>query len=309
MLDASTVSALKPSEALSLLHSLAFLRLDAHCGEDLWERLERCALEPGLKVLGPGPVSELCHILFLSGRSSSRLADISSMLEAISTSVLQLEDSFWQAGDGLSIHWRLLMLRSCLRYLHRDAYHALSTDATRALRRVYRMEMPLKEPKPSVSFVRKLSHILTKIKVGHMCDVEKGPLLFDVIERDRKLVYECNHFDRFYVGTTSKIASSCLQERIVKAMGYRVVQIPHWQWNKVKHKKQRIEYIRMSRYYAIKDRREFSPRDEQPSDIAANQFDYFGEYFFRKEAPQSAWSWYQPRYDATKRLRERPSLQ
>ena len=31
-----------------------------------------------------------------------------------------------------------------------------------------------------------------------------------------------NHFDRFYAYSTEKIASMCLQERIVKAMGYRV---------------------------------------------------------------------------------------
>ena len=31
-----------------------------------------------------------------------------------------------------------------------------------------------------------------------------------------------NHFDRFYASSTEKIASMCLQERIVKAMGYRV---------------------------------------------------------------------------------------
>lgn len=55
----------------------------------------------------------------------------------------------------------------------------------------------------------------------------------------------------------------CLQERIVKAMGYRVVQVPHWHWNKIRHRKQRIEYIRMSRYYALKDRREMVPRDEE----------------------------------------------
>ena len=26
----------------------------------------------------------------------------------------------------------------------------------------------------------------------------------------------------------------------------QVVQVPHWHWNKIRHRKQRIEYIRMS---------------------------------------------------------------
>ena len=30
-----------------------------------------------------------------------------------------------------------------------------------------------------------------------------------------------------------------------------VVQVPHWHWNKIRHKKQRTEYIRMSRYLAL----------------------------------------------------------
>merc|ERR1712232_188446 len=157
-----------------------------------------------------------------------------------------------------------------------------------------------------VNFIRKLSAVLTKMKVGHLCNVDRGPFILDIVERDRKLVYECNHFDRFYVGTTEKIASMCLQERIVKAMGYRVVQIPHWQWNKIKHRRQRAEYMRMSRYYAIKDRRDFAPRDEELTDVAVNELDHLGEYFFQKERPTSAWSWFQPRYDASLRL---PSTQ
>ena len=99
-----------------------------------------------------------------------------------------------------------------------------------------------------------------------------------------------------------KIATMCLQERLVKAMGYRIVQVPHWQWNKLKWKRQRVEYVRMSRYYAIKDRRELAPRDEEPHDVANNTLDHLGEYFFQKDAPASSWSWFQPRYDASRRL-------
>eukprot|EP00438_Fugacium_kawagutii_P016252 Skav226615 [mRNA] locus=scaffold2041:222073:223294:- [translate_table: standard] len=105
----------------------------------------------------------------------------------------------------------------------------------------------------------------------------------------------------------------CLQERIVKAMGYRVVQVPHWHWNKIRHRKQRIEYIRMSRYYALKDRREMVPRDEElqelqgaagreefwaleVQDVAVNELDFLGEYFFRKDMPQTHFAWFQPRF-------------
>lgn len=165
------------------------------------------------------------------------------------------------------------------------------------------MEAPMNVKQP-VLFVRKLSHCLTKLKIGHIVMAERGPFTFDLVERDRKVVYECNHFDRFYANSTEKIASASLQERIVKAMGYRVVQVPHWQWNRIKHRRQRMEYIRMSRYYALKDRREWAPRDEELQDVAVNELDYLGEYFFRKEMPNTHWAWFQPRYDASKRIPE-----
>ncbi|CAE8581904.1 unnamed protein product, partial [Polarella glacialis] len=153
-----------------------------------------------------------------------------------------------------------------------------------------------------VSFTRKLANVLTKLKIGHMVNVVRGPFTLDLIERDRKIVYECNHFDRFYTNSIEKIAPMCLQERIVKAMGYKIVQVPHWQWNRIKHRRQRMEYIRMSRYYAVKDRRELAPRDEKPKDVALSDFDFLGEYFFRKDMPLASWSWFQPRYDASKRI-------
>jgi len=303
MMAVSDVPSATPSEALSLLHSIAFLRLDREFPDDLWKLLEQKALEPGLESLGPGPLSQLCQCLFLAGRSEAQIQDIVGMVDAIAGAVLETEDSSWSDGEGPALHRRLLLLRSALRYLHREAYQELSPNSKLALRKVHRLDPPMRDARPTVHFVRKLSHILTKIKVGHFVNAERGPFTLDAVERDRKLIYECNHFDRFYSGSTEKIASSCLQERIVKAMGYRVVQIPHWQWNKVRRNKQRIEYIRMSRYYAIKDRREYTPRDEAPADTASNVFDYLGEYFFRKERPAASWSWFQPRYDASKRVR------
>jgi len=288
---------------LSLLHSIAFLRLDQELGAETWQLLEHKALQPGIEAMGAAQLSQICHCILLSGRSGERLEDISKMLVAAAKEIEKFDNGFWASSDGRSLHQRLLLIRSALRYLHRNAYEELPEAVKGALKKVHRMEPPLREPRPTINFVRKLSNILTKLRVAHMCNAERGPFVLDVVERDRKLVYECNHFDKFYTGTTEKIASACLQERIVKAMGYRVVQIPHWQWNRVMHKKHRTEYVRMSRYYAIKDRREFGARNEEPSDVASNIFDHLGEYFFRKERPSAPWSWFQPRYDASKRVR------
>jgi len=293
--------ALTPDEALSLLHSLAFLRLGSEFGGQ-WAALEAQAVSPGLDKLGLGPLSELCYVLVLARQADARQEEMCRMLEVLAGQVLSANDTLWTSGEGPALHGRLLLLRSVARYLFRDAYRTLSADVVQAFRRIHRMEPRRKVLKPTVNFTRKLSDLLRKMKIAHLVNAESGPFVLDVVERDRKIVYECNHFDRYYAGATEKIATMCLQERVVKAMGYKIVQIPHWQWNKIKHRKQRSEYLRMSRYYAIKDSRELLPRDEVPQDVALNEFDYLGEYFFKKERPSSSWSWFQPRYDATKRL-------
>jgi len=205
--------------------------------------------------------------------------DSDQLLEILST--LNIDENTLMSK---ATHRRLLLLRSGLRYLHKDAYHALPADQRNVLRAVHHREM---EPPilKCTRFVDELSYALTKLKIAHRPRVLRGPFVFDILERDRKLVYETNHKDRFYVLSFVKTAIRQLQERIVKAMGYRVTQIPHWHWGKIRHRKQRIEYIRMSRYYAIKDRREYSLRDAE----------FLGEYFFRKERPVQAFAWAQHR--------------
>lgn len=303
-LDAHGAEATSPQEALSLLHSTAFLRLGAELGPNSWDALEARAAVGASE--GLGPLSELCVVTVLAQRTSAEhVEDLCRRLETMAAPILEANDEFWGSRQGLAVYKRVLLLRHVLRYLHKDAYQSISPDLSKAFRRIHRMEKPggsAATLRPAVNFTRKLSDVLRKMKIGHIVSAENGPFVFDLTERDRKIVYECNHFDRFYVGTTEKIASMCLQERVVKAMGYRVIQVPHWQWNKVKHKRQRAEYLRMSRYYALKDSRELRPRDEVPEDTALGEFDFLGEYFFRKEMPSTHWSWFQPRYDAANRL-------
>jgi len=296
------VTEASPDDALSLLRSHALLRADSGLG-DLWSALEQQAAPGGFATLGHiGRASGLCHALLLSRRADSRLEDLCELLEALAGPLLGAEPAYWTSGEGRALHNRCVLLRSAMRYLYRDTYSTMSLAVKAAFRRIHRMELPERERRPMVHFVKKLSRSLEKLRIGHHCMVERGPFVLDIVERDRKVVWECNHFDKFYAGTNEKIAAASLQERIVKMMGYRVVQIPHWQWNKVRHKRQRLEYVRMSRYYAIKDRREFSPSDEPSEDVVSSAFDNLGEYFFRKDRPSAPFSWFQPRYDASNRL-------
>ena len=291
------VEALSPEQALSLLHSHASLRLAPPHGEldeEMWQALEKHVMSKG----SPEAALKLCHVMFLAKRDAEGLPQVIELLKGAAPKL--------QPRPGLTR--RILLLRSALRYLHRETYVELPKDVQQLFRKAHRMERPVEEPKHMVLFVQKLSHALTKLKIGHIAMAERGPFTFDIVERDRKIIYECNHFDRYYAYSTEKIAQMCLQERIVKSMGYHVVQVPHWHWNRIKHRRQRIEYIRMSRYYALKDRRELSPRDDQAQDVAVNELDFLGEYFFRKDQPQTHWAWFQPRYDASKRLPQTGTL-
>mmetsp|Transcript_19126 Transcript_19126/g.41215 ORF Transcript_19126/g.41215 Transcript_19126/m.41215 type:complete len:542 (-) Transcript_19126:165-1790(-) len=291
-----------PQEALSLMHSFAFLRLSSSLGET-WKELEKKVMDQGLGKLSLPELSELCYIFVLSRESDSRQDELCEMLKVLAGHVLNASPEYWKSPEGATVHKRVMLLRSVMRYMYKDAYKTQVPDSVvHAFRKLHRMERPNTTIKPAVNFTRKLSTILRKMRIGHIVNAEAGPFTFDIVERDRKLVYECLHFDRYYAGTIEKIETMCLQERVVKAMGYRIVSIPHWQWNKIKHRRQRAEYLRMSRYYAIKDNRELMPRDDVPFDTALNPFDFMGEFFFKKERPSSAWSWFQPRYDYRRRL-------
>ena len=53
------------------------------------------------------------------------------------------------------------------------------------------MDPPTETAPKELLFVRKLSFTLTKLKIGHLTMATRGPFTFDIIERDRKVVYEC----------------------------------------------------------------------------------------------------------------------
>ena len=105
--------------------------------------------------------------------------------------------------------------------------------------------------------------------------------------------------------TQEKTAYYDLQERVMKAMGYKIVQIPHWHWSRITHTKVRSDYCQMNRHLAIQDTREGIARSESdsnrdPTRFAAREaalnhstaFAFHGEYFFAKEQPKRAWAWH-----------------
>ncbi|KAF4695743.1 hypothetical protein FOZ62_022981, partial [Perkinsus olseni] len=203
-------------------------------------------------------------------------------------------------------------------------------EADRAVEKYPEDAHPLRLPKS----ITQLSLILRKLKVAHFVRARRGPFTFDILERDRRLIWECNNFDRYYGGfcqlhvegslglvllggvvrlgfcpecslhrsSFDKLAPRRLEERILKAMGYKIVQVPFWHWRRVTLKSRRIDMIRMSRFIALRDFRErhMAQGDaDQYSDptkfnarecaLDSNSFQYIGENFFKAQKPSKAW--------------------
>merc|ERR1712107_183034 len=77
-------------------------------------------------------------------------------------------------------------------------------------------------------------------------------------------------------------------------MGYHVVNIPWWHWNRLKVRRTRIEYVRMSRYLALMDPRALMKNSSV--DLSKGEAgSYAGEYMFKREIPKAHWSWAKPK--------------
>lgn len=155
------------------------------------------------------------------------------------------------------MHGRICIVRSYLRYNKRPFYKNLDKSIKKKLKEIYYFdidsEMKIKERK----FVEKLSWILKKLRIPHLRNVYKKGIVFDIIEKDQNLVWFCFSYHHYYVRTIDLTAEKKLQMRIVKAMNYKIAKTHYYQFSRMKARKTRFEYIRMCRYYSLRDRRNF----------------------------------------------------
>ena len=204
------------------------------------------------------------------------------------------------------------IIRYALRYCYRASVYDKLDESVKSFFAVAcsTESQPLRPGRkyaPNMELIESVGSILFRINVRHNSNVLKGPFMLDILESERKIVWECNNRSRFYVGSgkRTKTAYYDLQERVLKGMGYHVVQVPYWHWSRVTNRKARENYCKMSRYLAVKDireqrqRLEYSP-GQDPTKYGAKDaafsnssaFEYHGETFFTKEQPRRSWSWH-----------------
>ncbi|PFH36496.1 RAP domain-containing protein [Besnoitia besnoiti] len=272
---------LSPRLACRLLHALAGLGSDAATAETTEALLARISAGVALpgeegktksgldkraasgepnEALRLADLAKAVHALLLLEIELEQKPLLENLLAAMAPEIFERPVDFWaRSPSAISLHKRLLLLRTALRHLHRETiYNGLQPSVRQAFRRLQRAEI-VSTPRAPTYFVTRMSALLTRLRIAHFCYATRGPLVFDVLERDRPLVWQCNTVDRFYVNSAEKTSAAKLQERITKAMGLRVVNCEYWQWMKMKRKRTRLEYIRMQRYYTLKDRRQHDP--------------------------------------------------
>jgi hypothetical protein len=196
---------------------------------------------------------------------------------------------------------RLLQIRCYLRYMRRDMYNKLDQDTRDAWTVLAMNRRPLLRPPVKHRLTAKVAECLGRLKVA-LAETDApcvGPFRVDIKERDRRIVYQCDGPERFiHSNSNEKLLKYRFQEEVIKSMGYRVVSVPHWHLERIRLKKTRIEYLRMSRYRAINDLRERASQAKVNSyelndsfDAKAAAFQHVGEVFFKPERTNRPWAW------------------
>eukprot|EP00375_Theileria_parva_P003208 XP_765889.1 hypothetical protein [Theileria parva strain Muguga] len=157
-----------------------------------------------------------------------------------------------------------------MKCLHKDLYNSLPGTCLinlqccveRARARIMEILLKYNETKrfKSSIFTDKVSEHLRRMRIRCETNVYKNGVLLDILESDQNLVWLCNSYHRFYATTFNMTANSKLLTKLIKAFGYKVSIINYYQWGRMKCKRTRFTFLRMARYYALKDRREYDSK-------------------------------------------------
>lgn len=211
------------------------------------------------------------------------------------------------------------IIRHALVYAYPDAYSSTTEKMKQALAMTGTLSVsPLNARRsrpPAVVFVESLSKSLLSLRVAHEKNSTLGPFAVDIIERDARLIWQCQGPNRYFSGTGAwrrLRPYHALQERVLSGMGYAVVLAPHWQWANMRSTKTRSDYCRTNRFLALNDPRQThtgigTHRHDDPASYDAREdastiMDVYrnqGETFFKKGAPKRHWEWNRDLSDVT----------
>eukprot|EP00371_Babesia_bovis_P001837 XP_001610484.1 hypothetical protein [Babesia bovis T2Bo] len=166
-------------------------------------------------------------------------------------------DSFWLMKDLLER--KLTVLIAQLKCSAEPCYNSIRKDHIETLESIIGSDIGYKKFK-TTTFINKVAQHLEKLRIRFETNVYYNGILLDIMEKDRNLVWLCNSYHRFYAGTFDLTAERRTLDRLLKAFGFKTCHVNFYQWGRLKAKRTRFAYIRMARYYALYDNREYDHR-------------------------------------------------
>ena len=258
----------------------------------------------------PRPVSASDSIDFAWGilLQENKLAssvDIPGMLRDCLVALVDTKtDSTSQIPE--SCEHKLVMIRDAIYLLHRETVYRNLPERTKSFLSGLGDGNPGKrtESRAFRRGLKQISDTLFSENVAHSVHSLVGSFMVDIVERDRKIIWEYDSRDRFYHdgSETSKSSYHVFKRRVLNAMGYNVINIPHWQWAKMGNKKLKKDYCRTSRFLALTDMGKSVETDRDPRCYKVSEcmpsepssWDFHNEYVHNKQQPKQSWVWNKP---------------
>lgn len=178
---------------------------------------------------------------------------VKSVLEALA-SKLSSEDHLEQLPS--KDKRKIILLTAFLKCLSEPLYNTMGDEHISTLKKVISSESGYKKF-GTTKFVEKVSEHLTKLRIRHETNVYANGVLLDIVEKTRNVVWLCNSYHRFYATSFDLTAESRALDRLIRAFGFKTCAINYYQWGRLKAKRTRYAYIRMARYYASNDHRQY----------------------------------------------------
>lgn len=155
------------------------------------------------------------------------------------------------------------IVRTYLRYKKRSLYDNLPKGLKRVLKNLQNLHADEEhQRRKDRKFVQKVSWHLIKLRIAHVKNGYKGGIPLDILEKTKKLVWMCFSYHQYYVRTIDLTAETLLQMDLLKAMNYKIAKVHYYQFSRMKARRTRFEYIRMCRYYTLRDRRNYDDEFE-----------------------------------------------
>ncbi|ANQ08220.1 Uncharacterized protein PCOAH_00024600 [Plasmodium coatneyi] len=206
---------------------------------------------------------KLLYGYFLLGENHINWFVIHKLLLRLHEELKDEEKTLLLQKENKKVLQMVTIVRTYLRYKKRSLYDNLPKGLKRVLKNLQSLHADEENSKrKDRKFVQKVSWHLIKLRIAHVKNAYKGGIPLDILEKTKKLVWMCFSYHQYYVRTIDLTAETLFQMDLLKAMNYKIAKVHYYQFSRMKARRTRFEYIRMCRYYTLRDRRNYDDEFE-----------------------------------------------